>query len=592
MSEPVSPGAMVAVDEDSSRAPERIALAIVVVLIGAFLGQVLRFPFLYDDHWTILENPVVGAIWQLPRLLGTRFAAEGVPDAGRPLMLASAMLDMRLWGVAPLGFHLHNLFWHASASVLLLLALRHVTMSLPMALFGAALFAVHPLNVEPVAVVNYREDLMVGTLILAGLTALAASRRAPEGWPAVLRKGLAAVLFLLAALAKESAYVAPLLVLLLDCLPPRGLSPIIEARGLPPGRSGRERLGDAALAAGAVGLPFAWRALAMGQAAMVSTTAEVTEQGWFFRLVEANFAFIAGLYHLVDPRGLSPEYDPTSLDGFGLFRGVLAMLATVGVGVLAVALRRRAPLVSLGLGFALIAYLPTFGLVPITNERADRYFYLPMVGLALVVVAGLKHTSDFLNAKLRKGRPPMAVAGTPVIWLLAALLITTLGLAARRQSMVWSNEEDMWLATVRRAPQSPRSWVGLSSTLLQKRRTLEAQSVALAGLQRFNEDPRLREILGLSYLNQGSYVSACGILRSASDVGSQYERAQRASNLGYCLMTVGRLEEALQSFQKARTLAPWFERGWSNAAETLRQLGRDTEARKLMEQLSARNNGR
>lgn len=591
MSDPASPGSMVAVDEDSARGPERIALAIVVVLIGAFLGQVLRFPFLYDDHWTILGNPVIRSLGNLPALLGTRYAAEGVPDAGRPLMLATAMLDVKLWGFVPLGFHLQSLFWHACASVLLLLGLRHVTMSLPMALFGAAMFAVHPLNVEPVAVVNYREDLLVGTFLLAGLMALAASRRAQPGKPVFARKSLAAVLFILAAFAKESAYVAPLLVLLLDVLPPAGLSPLVQARGLPPGRSVRERLGDVCLAAGSVGLVFAWRAFAMGHAAVVSTTAETDGLGLFFRLVESAYAFVAGLTHVVNPNGLSPEYDPAALDGFGLFMGVLAMLVIAGLAGLVFALRRRAPLVSLGLGFALVAYLPTFGFVAITNNRADRYFYVPMMGIVLALVAGLAHASDWLSTKLRKRRPVMTVASMPVVWLLSAVVVAITGLAARRQSTVWANEEDMWMFAVSNAPNSPRSWQGWASTLLEKRRTLEAQNAALAGLQRFNEDPRLREILGLSYMNQGSFESGCNILRAAGDSGSPYERAQRASNLGYCLMRVGRLEEALPLFERARTLAPWFDRGWTNAAETLRRLGRDEDARRLLQKQDARNDG-
>ena len=591
MSEPSLSGSMIAVDEDSSRGPERIALAIVVVLIGAFLGQVLRFGFVYDDHWTILENPVVHSLGHLPSLLGTRYAAEGVPDAGRPLMLATAMLDVKLWGFAPLGFHLQNLFWHSFASVLLLLALRHVTMSLPKALFAAALFALHPLNVEPVAVINYREDLLVGTFLLAGLMALAASRRAPAGRQAMLRKILAAAFFVTAAMAKESAYVAPLLVLLLDFIPPTGLSPLIEARGLPPGRNVRERLGDVCLAAGSVGLVFTWRTVAMGAAAVVSKTAETDDLGLFIRLLEGAYAFVAGVTHVVNLAGLSPEYDPVSLDGFGLFTGVLAMLFTAGLIVFAFVMRRRAPLVSMGLGFALIAYLPTFGFIPITNDRADRYFYLPLMGLVLAFTAAIGHALSWLNHRMRKQRPPMLVAGMPVVWLLAAILVAATGLAARNQSSIWANEEDMWMFAVREAPNSPRAWVGLASTLLQKRKTLEAQNVALTGLSRFNGEPRLSEILGLTYLNQGSVESGCRIIKAAGDSGSAYERAQRASNLGYCWMRVGRLEEALPLFEKARTLAPWFERGWTNAAETLRRMGRDGEAQQLLKQFDERNDG-
>lgn len=591
MSEPTSPGSLVVVDEDSTRAPEGLAVAILVVLIGAFLGQVLRFPFIYDDHWTIVQNPVVGTLWNLPRLLGLRFAAEGVPDAGRPTMLATVLLDVKLWGFVPLGFHLQNLFWHAAASVLVLLGLRHVTMSLPMALFGACLFAVHPLNVEAVTVVNYREDLLVGTFLLAALFAVGASRRALTKTKARTLKAAAFLLFVTAALAKESAYVAPLLVLVLDWLPPPRLHPAIAARGLPPGRSARERWADAALATTAVTIVFVWRAVAIGHVATVSVTAQVGAAGFFLRLVEGCHAFIAGLYHVAVPSGLSPEYDPAAVDGFGLFMGAIAILATAALAVVVYLLRRRAPLVALGLAFALVAYLPTLGLVAITNERADRYFYVPMAGLVLVVVSALALATEWLGAKLRKRPDPIAILGMPVVWLLAAALVAGSGMMARAQSLVWADEEMMWTQSVRTAPNSVRAWAGYASSLLEKRRLQEAEMAVSAGLQRFNADSRLRELLALVYMSQGSYVSACSVLRETADDGAAYERAQRASNLGYCLMHIGRLEESLPHFEKSRKLAPWFDRAWTNQAEALRRLGREAEAKKLMDELNARDQG-
>jgi protein O-mannosyl-transferase len=591
MSDPIQPGSMIAVDEESTRGPDRIAMAIVVVLIASFLGHVLRFPFVYDDSWTILENPVVTSLWNLTNLLGFRYAAEGVPDAGRPVMLATAMLDVKLWGFVPTGFHLQNLFWHSTTSILLLLALRHVTMSLPMALFGAALFSVHPLGVEPIVVVNYREDLLVGTFMLCALLTLGASRRVPLGRKATLTKALSAFLFCMAALAKESAYVAPLVVLLLDRLPRLGSSTVFEARGLPPGRSARERVGDLCLVSGAVGLAFVWRTFAMGQVGIVSTTAESDNLGLFVHIVEGAFAFMLGFVHFIVLRGRSPEYDPTTIDGFGLFLGVVAVLATIGLAIASIALRRKAPLVSLGLAFALVAYVPTFGLVTITNDRADRYFYFPMMGLVVALIAGLGHASVWINVKLRKQKNAILIAGMPIAWLVSAMLVLGAGALARNQSMVWSNEESLWLFAVKEAPNSPRSWIGWASTLLKQRRTLEAQNAAFMGLRRFDGDPRLREILGLTYLNQGSAESGCNIIKAAGDSGSPYERAQRASNLGYCWMRVGRYEEALPLFDKARHLAPWFERGWTNAAETLKRMGRESEAKELLRQHDVRIDG-
>ncbi len=588
MSEPLSAAPVVVVGESSSRGADRLAVAIILALIVAFLGHVARFPFIYDDQWTIVDNPVANSLSNLLRLWGPQFAREGVPDAGRPVMLASVIVDRALWGYGPLGFHLQNLLWHGVVSVLMLLGLRHITQSLPMALFTTSLFAVHPLVAEPVAVVNYREDLLAAAFALLGVFAVAASRRAAKGWPARWRKVLAFLCFVLAAGAKESAYVAPLLVVLLDRFVPRAVHEEFPTRGLPPGRGKQEQWLDAALAAAAVGLVFAWRAWVMGHAAVVSTSAETSGANIFFRLLESVYGFVAGAAHVLYPLGLSPEYDPVALDGFGLFMGVLAFVVLAGLVAATLWLRRRFALAALGLAWALLAYVPTFGIVPITNERADRYMYLALMGLLLALVAGITHLSLRLAAKFRKGREPLTVLGMPFTWTLAAVAVMLLGLAARNQSLAWANEENLWLSAVAKAPHSARAWAGWATVLLKKRQSIEAQMAASTGLSRSGNDPRLMEILGLTHLNQGSVETACSTLKAAGDEGAPYDRAQRASNLGYCLMRLGRYEEALTHFERSRNLAPWFERGWSNAVETLKRMGRAKEAEALQREFDSR----
>lgn len=588
MSEPLSAAPVVVVGEASSPGADRLAVAIVLALVVAFLGHVARFPFIYDDQWTIIDNPVANSLSHLLRLWGPQFAREGVPDAGRPVMLASVIVDRALWGYGPLGFHLQNLMWHGVVSVLMLLGLRHITQSLPLALFATSLFAVHPLVTEPVAVVNYREDLLAAAFVLLGVFAVAASRRAARGWPARWRKALAFLCFVLGAGSKESAYVAPLLVVLLDRFLPRAVEDNFPTRGLPPGRGKQEQWLDAALAAAAVGMVFVWRAWVMGQAAVVSTSAETSGAHIFFRLLESVYAFVAGAAHVVYPLGLSPEYDPIVLNGFGLFVGVVALLLVVGLVLATVWLRKRFAMAGLGLAWALVAYVPTFGIVPITNERADRYMYLALMGLLLALVAGVARLSLWLAAKFRKRRDPLTVMGMPLTWTLAAVTVMLLGLGARNQSLAWANEENLWLTAVTKAPHSARAWAGWATVLLKKRQSIEAQMAASTGISRSGEDPRLVEILGLTYLNQGSVETACQTLKAAGDEGAPYDRAQRASNLGYCLMRLGRYEEALPHFERSRRLAPWFDRGWSNAVETLKRMGRTKEAEALQREFDSR----
>jgi hypothetical protein len=104
-----------------------------------------------------------------------------VPDAGRPTLLATEIVDHLLWGEAPWGYHLQSLAWHLGVSLLFFSGLAALTGELPLALTAAALFAVHPLGVEAVAAINYREDLLSAFFLLAALCAIGAARQWGKG---------------------------------------------------------------------------------------------------------------------------------------------------------------------------------------------------------------------------------------------------------------------------------------------------------------------------------------------------------------------------------------------------------------------------
>jgi hypothetical protein len=154
---------------------------ILALLVALFQGSALTGGFVYDDHWTIVDNDFLQSPAHVTRLLSAAPARAGVPDAGRPTLLASELLDRALWGLSPLGHHLQSLLWHLAIAILFFVALARLTRDPPLALLSAALFAVQPLGVEAVAAINYREDLLSTFFTLASLCAIA---RQGRGWGA------------------------------------------------------------------------------------------------------------------------------------------------------------------------------------------------------------------------------------------------------------------------------------------------------------------------------------------------------------------------------------------------------------------------
>ena len=119
-------------------------------LVAAVHGTSLRNGFVYDDAWTVLDNPIIRDGTNVARLFGRQLIQAGVPDAGRPVLLATEMLDWALWGRSPAGYHVQNLLWHAAVVLLLFAGLRRMTGTPALAGIAAGLFAIHPLNVEVV----------------------------------------------------------------------------------------------------------------------------------------------------------------------------------------------------------------------------------------------------------------------------------------------------------------------------------------------------------------------------------------------------------------------------------------------------------
>jgi tetratricopeptide (TPR) repeat protein len=549
--------------------------AALVILCLSIHGPALRGGFVYDDSWTILSNPAVRDPGNLLHLLTPGLARADIPDAGRPVMLASVMLDWWLWGRSPPGFHLQSLLWHIGVTLLLFAGLRRLTGRSGLALVAAALHAVHPLHVEVVAAINYREDLLATFFLLAALATIARARARP-GAAALGWRALAAVAMLIACLSKESAYLGLLLLVVLDVW--RGPAPGLRA--LWRGRADFLVMALPALVA------FGWRWWVFRAPAVVSGTAELPAERferWRTLLAGGRF-FVTGLAQYLWPARLSPEYAPPSAGGMAT---ALAVAALVGLAlgaalVLRTMLTRRSPPDLAGLGFlwALVAYLPHLGLVPLTNLRADRYFYLPGLGLALLLASlgdrALGHP------RLSGARP----LGVPLAAAAAAVAVLLLGARSWRQGRVWRDDGSLFLAAARAQPGAPRAWRGLANSALHAGRTLEALAAVDRALA-LRDDAHGRELRGLILMRQGALSPArAELLRALAGSGPGH-RPRVLNNLGFVELELAEVDRALERFAQARRLAPAFDRPWLNAARAHLQRGQAAEAGQLLRGLVA-----
>jgi protein O-mannosyl-transferase len=397
----------------------------------------------WDDPTYVLANPLtVSPLEHGPAALLT---GEGI-GYPIPATIVAYWLqrrwfadDSQRFGLDPGGFHLVSLALHALAALLVGAIARRYRAPGIGAAVAAALFAVHPLTVEPVAWVVGQKDVLATVLVLAAVWVRAGPRST-----GMRASAITAVLVVLALAAKPSAVAAPALLAVVD---------------LSRGRRLRDGLGLYATTALVAGADVA---LALAGHDQIAPATRVSGAS----LAEAAWAVGLHVGHVVWPHPLLPRYfapaGPALWLGAALGCTVLAAAATA----LVVACRRRAAAGVLAIGGALFAYLPAAGILPLTRGPADSYTYLP---LALAVI-GLAPALGWLWQRT-------AAADRTVVAVIAAGLIGGAGLAARQQTRIWRDSVQLWTSLARVHPNQPRALMRVGDAYLFEGRPDAARRV-------------------------------------------------------------------------------------------------------------------
>lgn len=574
-------------------------IALVALCSGLYLPAV-RGRFLFDDLWTIVHNPAIRSFARLPALFSGRALAEGLPDAWRPLMVVSHMVDYQLFGMHPAGYHLHTILWHAAATVALWAVCRRLLGDRWLALLCGALFAVHPLHVEAVAAINFREDAMAMALALAGVAVLLPAPRGdgvalPEDFAATWRRAvwrlpLAGLLVLCGLWAKATAAVAPAIYLAGYLVALRARSSTRAAGGADSSpveiaASTREDasssgqgatrpwwkdLGFALPGLGALLAGFlafvVWRLITGGSLDPYAALGVETAASDVGRLsVWPTYAvvFVEMLGQLIVPRAMAPFYEQP-LHHWGSAAGLLAVLVVLGVGAVALWAwwRGRAP-IAFGLALLLVGWLPTSGIAPLPHLRADRYAYLPSAGICLVGAALL----------LRLRPAPLKIgASLAVLALLAAI---TLG-----QQRYWRSSLALWRHGVAVSPRSPLALGGLGRALSRRGHHAEAETYALRAVALGRGRPREGDLvfyLANIEARAGELQQALTRYPEAARLGVRFPGYLYAS-WGWALHLSGRTAEAEQRLREGLVRAPRLAPLYFNLARVLAHQGRRAEA--------------
>ena len=507
-----------------------------------------------DDPGYVYQNPNVTA--GLTARGVTWAFTSGYAANWHPLTWLSHMLDVQLFGVSAGPHHVVNLALHIIAAVSLFGLLRRLTGAPGRSAVVAALFALHPLHVESVAWVAERKDVL--SAVFWFLTTWAY-----VSWVAPLssaahrdaRRALLLALFALGLMAKPMLVTLPLTLLLLDFWPLRRIAARTSMRSWWP--LVVEKLPLFVLAAMSSLVTF----VVQRQGGAVSALDVVP---WTTRLANAIVSYLAYLRKTVWPADLAVFYPyPASVSPVAV---IGAAIALIGITYLALRLRERMPYFAAGWLWYVVTLLPVIGLIQVgTQSMADRYTYIPLVGIFVALVWGA--------AEALRGRAPILAA------IGATAIVGAAAIGTRAQVQHWRNSEVLWQRAVDVTTGNYRAHNSLGAVMGNQGRTSEAIrhfEEALRLQPDASEAHHIHHNLGRALADSGRTADSVPHYREALRIKPDFPEAH--NNLGLALAGLGRIEEARDHYERAVALAPGLAVAHNNLGLALFALGQPDEA--------------
>jgi len=437
-----------------------------------------------------------------------------------PLQILSYAIDYHLWGLNPFGYRLGNLIFHLGNTFLVFFFLRRLLAGRTLLSFaGSLIFSLHPVNVESVAWVSERKNVLsVFFLFLSFL----AYFRYLEGKRKGLDYGFSLGFYLLSILAKVSSVVFPLLLILYDiCFT---------------SRSRKEWIKDK--------IPFfLMSAFFSGLAVYLYHLQKIIPEYHGGHPIN-NFLTMANvgveyIFSLFVPLYLNFYYDTRLVKSFGEYQFLLSLSFLLLVMVLAIKWYRKERPLFFSLFWFFIPLLPVLNIVPIAILRADRYLYLPSVGIAYFLTWGI-------HRLLGNTGPKGSWAALGVLFLIAGIF----GWITEKQAGYWTSPFHLWSRVMKYIPSEAKAYCFLGNNARDRGEITLAETLYREALDRAPRSPAALNNLGLLYLNKDRVEEAHALFQKALESDPDYPDAQ--INLGISYWKKGEEEQAIVAFEKAK----------------------------------------
>lgn len=509
---------------------------LLTLLIFLVYSQVSHFDFVhYDDHVYVTDNFRVKAgltaenvYWALTSL-----------DAGfwHPLTWLSLMLDHDLYGLNAGGYHVTNVIFHIINTLLLFIVLGRMTGALWRSFFVAALFAIHPLHVESVAWIAARKDVLSMFFMMLTLWGYFHYVQRPD----MRRYLVMAIMFILGLMAKSMLVTLPFVLLLLDWWPlnrfgSKQTIPYVEQF---------QRFGN-------IGWLLLEKLPLLTLSVVVSVATVVAEEragalkpmvayALDVRLGNALVSYVLYIGKMFWPVNLAVFYPHPGL--WPLWAIVLSVLFLGAISYWSIRRLRKYPYFAAGWFWYIGMLVPVIGLVQVgSHGMADRYTYIPLIGLFIVIVWGSVDICRRLPGSMMILRVSLVV------------VLTALSIQSYVQVQYWKDAIQLFRHAINVTTGNYIAHNNLGAALSRQGRSAEALDQLRAALRIM---PQYREALfnmGVALADQGKYSQAVEYYQRILVMSPRFAEAH--NNLAIVLARQGRLEEAISHFRTALTTRP------------------------------------
>jgi protein O-mannosyl-transferase len=572
-----------------------INLSLAVVSLVVF-GQTTRYDFVnFDDDLYVYNTPAIKAGLTI-KGVAAAFTSSHASN-WHPLTTISHMLDCQLYGLNAGGHHATNIILHTIAVLLLFRVLRQMTGAVWKSALVAALFAVHPLHVESVAWVSERKDVLSAVFFFLMLDAYGRYARA-----ACITRYLAVTAFFAAGLMSKPMLVsAPIVLLLLDYWPLRRFTQFSTSGKTKISERDKQRhimrrlllekIPLLVLSGGACIITFILQKRAAGA---------IPPLPLLWRVQNTFASYIIYAWETLWPTHLAVFY-PHPNDTLAIWEIICAIVLLLAVTVAAIVFRGQRPYLLTGWFWYLVMLVPVIGLVQVGEQgHADRYTYLPSIGLFVVMVW---FAGDV--AMVRRSRAQLVLTTA-----VAVLIILALAWAAFIQTSYWRNSETLWshalavtsdndvahnnlgylcvdsdeldkaiahfeaALSIRSGKQDPHYDVGSAFMQMNLANTLAQKGQADEAMVHYNEAIKLQPYYADAYYNRGSVLFGKGRIDEAiadweKTLQIQPSYADAHTGLGNAFLRRGSLREAITHYELASAFAPEDPHSRNNIAWVL-----------------------